>query len=68
VAAPHQLLAGTTELPAFERGQLVGEFVDLGLAVQDVAVALSDDLALLGDLGNQLGAEFAQLFGVQMLE
>ena len=30
--------AAAPELPAFERGQFVGEFVDLGLAVQDVAV------------------------------
>ena len=62
---PIELLAGTTELPAFERDQLVGEFVDLGLAVQDVAVALGDDLALLCNLGDQLRDQFAQLFCVQ---
>ena len=47
-------LAAAPELPALERGQLVGEFVDLGLAVQDVAVFGRDGrsvlLALLGDL------------------
>ena len=70
--SPIELLAGAPELPAFERSQLVGEFVDLGLAVQDVTIALGNDhrvlLALLGDLCNQLGAEFAQLFCVQILE
>lgn len=33
-----ELLTATPEFPALERGQFVGEFVDLGLAVQDIAV------------------------------
>ena len=47
----------------------MGELVDLGLAVQDVAVFGGDGtsvlLALLGNLCNQLLNEFAQLFCVQ---
>lgn len=43
----------------------MGEFVDLGLVVQDVVVALGDDLALLCDPGNQLCRQCAQLFCVQ---
>ena len=64
-----ELLARAGELPAFECCQLMGEFVDLGLAVQDVAVFGGDDtgvlLALLCDLGNQLCSQCAQLFCVQ---
>jgi hypothetical protein len=66
---PIELLAGTAELSAFERYQLVGEFVDLGLAVQDVAVFGGNDtsvlLALQGHLGDQLLNQFAQLFCIQ---
>lgn len=63
-----ELLTAAPELPALEGCQLMGEFVDLGLMVLDVAVFGRDDLALLGDLCNQLWDEFAQLFRVQILE
>jgi hypothetical protein len=67
--SPIELPTAAPEFPALERGQLVGEFVDLGLTVQDVAVAggggTSVLLALLGDLCNQPLDEFAQLFCVQ---
>ena len=66
--SPIELLTAAPEFPALERGQFVGEFVDLGLPVQDVAVTSGDHLALQGDPGDQLGTEFAQLFCVQMLE
>ena len=66
---PIEQLAATSELPAFEGGEFVGEFVDLGLAVQDVAVFGGDDtsvlLALQGHLGDQLRDQFTQLFCVQ---
>ena len=47
----------------------MGEFVDLGLAVQNITVFGGDGtsvlLALLGQLCNQLPDDFTQLFCVQ---
>ncbi len=61
-----ELLTAAPELPAFEGCQFMGEFVDLGLAVLDVAVFGCDDLALLGQLGNEFLSELTQLFCVQI--
>ena len=59
-----------TKLPAFEGGQLKGEFVDLGLAVQDVAVFGGNCLcvlfALFADFGDQRSSELTQLLRVQI--
>ena len=63
--SPIDLLTAASELPALEGDHLVGEFVDLGLAVQDVAVGLGDGLALLGNPVDQLCSQSTQLFYIQ---
>ena len=74
-----EVFAAFAELPAFQDRQLVGELVNLGLAVQDVLVfagdefvaldnrpiALNEGLIPVCDLGNQAAGEFAQLLLAQ---
>lgn len=66
------LFTAFAELPAFQDGQLVGELVNFGLAVQDVLVLAGDEFVALDnglipvcDLGNQGSGEFAQLLLAQ---
>jgi hypothetical protein len=59
------LFAAAAKLPTLEHGHLMRELVDLGLAVQDLAVFANDGFVTVGDLRNQITSEFAQLLCVQ---
>ena len=74
-----ELFAAAAKLPALEHSHLMRELVDLGLAVQDLAVLAGDGLiqagnllveatdcmVAIGDLCDQITGEFAQLLCVQ---
>ena len=67
-----ELFTATAELPAFEDRHLMGQLVDLGLAVKNLAVFAGDGLVETGDLSvtagdlrDQIAGEFAQLLCVQ---
>ena len=63
-----ELLAALAELGSSELSNLIGEFVDLGLAVGDLPITLGNLLVAAGDSCDQSSGQRAQLLRVQFLD